>query len=72
MSIESQSRASNIEELVNSVKTFVESRHNDYVEDLSDDDARDFFYNHMHAKVDLDHVDYTVEIPQAIIKKTEQ
>ncbi|MBR6246658.1 MAG: UvrD-helicase domain-containing protein [Bacteroidales bacterium] len=34
MSIESQSRASNIEELVNSVKTFVESRHNDYVEDL--------------------------------------
>lgn len=34
MSIESQSRASNIEELVNSVKTFVESKHNDYVEDL--------------------------------------
>ena len=33
-SIESQSRAANIEELINSVKTFVEGRHNDYVEDL--------------------------------------
>ncbi len=33
-SIESQSRAANIEELINSVKTFVENRHNDYVEDL--------------------------------------
>ena len=45
---------------------------NDYVEDLSDDEARDFFYTHMHAKVDLDHVDYTVGIPQAVINKAEQ
>ena len=34
MSIESQSRASNIEELVNSVKSFVEDRHNAYVEEM--------------------------------------
>ena len=45
---------------------------NDYVEDLSNDEARDFFYTHMHAKIDLDHVDYTVEIPQAVINKAEQ
>ena len=41
----------------------------DYVEGLSDDDARDFFYNHMHAGLDLDDIDYTVKIPQAIINK---
>ena len=45
----------------------------DYVEEeLSDDDARDFFYNHMHADLDLDNIEYDVEIPQAIIKMTEQ
>lgn len=40
-----------------------------YVEGLSDDEARDFFYNHMHAGLDMDHVDYTVGIPQTIINK---
>ena len=34
MSVESQSRAGNIEELVNSVKSFVEERRNTYIEDL--------------------------------------
>ena len=34
MSIESQSRAGNIEELVNSVKAFIEEQRNAYVEDL--------------------------------------
>ncbi|MBR6362514.1 MAG: UvrD-helicase domain-containing protein [Bacteroidales bacterium] len=33
-SIESQSRASNIEELVNSVKGYVEDKHNEFVEEL--------------------------------------
>ena len=45
---------------------------NDYVEDLSDDEARDFFYNHMDADLNLDDIDYTVEIPQAIIAKAKQ
>jgi hypothetical protein len=44
----------------------------DYVEGLSDDEARDFFYNHMHAGLDLDNVEYTVKIPQAIINKAQQ
>ena len=44
----------------------------DYVSGLSDDEVRDFFYNHMHAGLDLDNVDYTVEIPQAIINKAQQ
>ena len=44
----------------------------DYVEDLSDDEARDFFYNQMNAKVNLDNVEYTVGIPQAIINKAEK
>ena len=39
----------------------------DYVSGLSDDEARDFFYNHMHATLDLDNIEYEVEIPQAII-----
>ena len=34
MSIESQSRASNVEELMNSIKDFVDKRHNDYIEEL--------------------------------------
>lgn len=41
----------------------------DYVSGLSDDEARDFFYNHMNAGLDLDDIEYTVEIPQAIINK---
>ena len=41
----------------------------DYVSGLSDDEARDFFYDHMDADLNLDDVEYTVEIPQAIINK---
>lgn len=44
----------------------------DYVESLSDDEARSFFYDHMDADLDMDNVDYTVEIPVAIIKKAEE
>ena len=44
----------------------------DYVSGLSDDEARDFFYNHMDADLNLDDIDYTVEIPQAIIAKAQQ
>ena len=44
----------------------------DYVSGLSDDEARDFFYNHMDADLYLDDIDYTVEIPQAIIAKAKQ
>lgn len=44
----------------------------DYVSGLSDDEARDFFYNHMDANLDLDNVEYEVEIPQAIIKMAEE
>lgn len=43
-----------------------------YVSCLSDDDARDFFYNHMNADLDLDNIEYTVEIPQSIINKAQQ
>lgn len=39
----------------------------DYVYGLSDKDAISFFYNHMNADLDMDSVEYTVEIPQAII-----
>lgn len=41
----------------------------EYVEGLSDDEVRDFFYNHMDANLDMDNVEYTVDIPQAIINK---
>ena len=44
----------------------------DYVSGLSDDEARDFFYNHMDADLNLDDVEYTVEIPQTIIAKAQQ
>ena len=44
----------------------------DYVSGLSNDDARDFFYNHMDADLDMDNVEYSVEIPQAIINKAKQ
>ena len=44
----------------------------DYLEGLSDDEARDFFYDHMHADLDMDNVEYTVKIPQAIINKAQQ
>jgi hypothetical protein len=44
----------------------------DYVSGLNDDEARDFFYNHMHADLDMDNVEYTVEIPQSIINKAKE
>jgi len=44
----------------------------DYVSGLSDDEARDFFYNHMDADLNMDDVAYTVKIPQAIINKAQQ
>ena len=44
----------------------------DYVNSLSDEEARSFFYDHMDADLDMDNVDYTVEIPVAIIKKAEE
>ena len=44
----------------------------DYLSDLSDDEARDFFYEHMDADLDMDNVEYTVEIPQAIINKAKE
>ena len=44
----------------------------DYVNSLSDEEARSFFYDHMDADLDMDNVDYTVEIPAAIIKKAQE
>lgn len=38
-----------------------------YVYGLSDNDAINFFYEHMNANLDLDNVEYTVEIPHTII-----
>ena len=44
----------------------------DYVSGLDDDEAREFFYNHMDADLNMDDVEYTVEIPQAIINKAKE
>ena len=44
----------------------------DYISGLDDDEARDFFYEHMDADLDMDNVEYTVEIPQAIINKAKE
>lgn len=44
----------------------------DYVFDLPDDEAREFFYEHMDAKLNMDDVEYTVGIPQTIINKAKQ
>ena len=44
----------------------------DYVSGLDDNEARDFFYEHMDADLNMDDVEYTVEIPQAIINKAKQ
>ena len=41
----------------------------DYIYGLDDEEARNFMYNHMNADLDLDGVDYKVEIPAAIIEK---
>ena len=43
-----------------------------YLSDLSDDEARDFFYEHMDADLNMDGVEYTVGIPEAIIAKAKQ
>ena len=40
--------------------------------ELSDEEARDFFYEHMDADLNMDDVEYTVGIPQAIINKVKQ
>lgn len=44
----------------------------DYVSGLSDKEARDFFYHHMDADLNLDDIEYEVEIPGAIIKMAEE
>ena len=44
----------------------------DYVDCLEDDEVKDFFYNHMNAGLELDDVEYSVEIPEAIIKLAEK
>ena len=44
----------------------------DYLSDLSDDEARDFFYHHMGAELNMDGVEYTVGIPLAIINKAKE
>ena len=44
----------------------------DYLSDLSDDEACDFFYNHMNADLNMDGVEYTVGIPEAIVAKAKQ
>lgn len=41
----------------------------EYVKGLSDDEARDFFYNHMNADLNLDDISYDVQIPDGVIKK---
>lgn len=44
----------------------------DYLEGLSDDDAASFMEEHMDADINMDYVNYTVKIPQAIIGKAQQ
>ena len=44
----------------------------DYVSGLSDDEARDFFYDHMNADLNMEGVKNSVRIPQAIINKAQQ
>lgn len=44
----------------------------DYVTGLEDDEVKLFFYNHMNARLELDDVKYSVEIPGAIIKLAEK
>lgn len=46
----------------------------DYLSTLSDDELRDFFYNHMNAGLDMYDVDvpYTVRIPEEIIRLAEK
>lgn len=44
----------------------------DYVRSLSDDDAAEFMRDHMDAEVDVDEVEYTVNVPEDIIKKAKE
>jgi hypothetical protein len=44
----------------------------DYVAGLEDSEVKDFFYNHMNAGLELEDVEYSVEIPEAIIKLAEK
>ena len=44
----------------------------DYVDQATDDQLRDLFYNHMECDLDMDPVSYTVQIPPAIIKMAGQ
>ena len=44
----------------------------EYLESLSDDDAASFMEEHMDADINMDNVEYTVKIPQAIIDKAQQ
>ena len=39
---------------------------------LEDSEVKDFFYNHMNAGLELEDVEYSVEIPEAIIKLAEK
>ena len=41
----------------------------EYVHNLSDDEARSFFYDHMNADLCLDNISYDVKIPGGVIKK---
>lgn len=43
----------------------------DYVYGLSWPEARNFFYDHLHADLDLDDIEFTVEIPAGIIALTQ-
>ena len=44
----------------------------DYVRGLSDDDAAEFMNEHMDAAIDVDDVEYTVNIPEDIILKAKE
>lgn len=44
----------------------------DYVAGLEDSEVKDFLYNHMNAELELEDVEYSVEIPEAIIKLAEK
>lgn len=40
----------------------------DYVAGLDDDKACEFFYNHMNADLNLNNINYEVEVPEAIVE----
>ena len=43
----------------------------DYLQTLTDQEVKSFFYDHMNADLNLDHVDYEVAIPEEIIDMAE-